>query len=170
MQDQGSVAYTIRCARRQDIAELVALCKEHAHFERVAYDTEAKADRLAEALFSASPRLYAWVALAEDRDIIGYATAAPEYSTWSAREYLHMDCLFVRSARRRAGVGASLLDSVIRLARELGHHEVQWQTPTWNVDASRFYRRHGGVGQRKLRFVLGVAERPEPSTAAGRIS
>jgi GNAT superfamily N-acetyltransferase len=162
MRDQDSGAYTIRCARPQDIAELTALCKEHAHFERVTYDTAAKADRLAEALFSASPRLYAWVAVAGERGIMGYATAAPEYSTWSAREYLHMDCLFVRSALRRAGVGASLLHSVIGLARALGHREVQWQTPQWNVDASRFYRRHGGVDQHKLRFVLGVVERPEP--------
>jgi hypothetical protein len=54
------------------------------------------------------------------------------------------------------------MHSVIGLARKLGHHEVQWQTPQWNVGASRFYRRHGGVDQYKLRFVLGVAERPEP--------
>lgn len=162
MSDQGSSAYTIRRARPQDIAELVALCKEHAEFERVAYDTSAKADRLAEALFSASPRLHAWVAAVEERGIIGYATAAPEYSTWSAREYLHMDCLFVRSARRGTGVGSSLLHSVIGLARERGCHEIQWQTPRWNVDASRFYRRHGAVDRHKLRFVLGVAERLEP--------
>jgi GNAT superfamily N-acetyltransferase len=136
------------------------MCKEHAHFERVAYDTAAKADRLAKALFSASPRLYAWVALAEEADIIGYATAAPEYSTWSARQYLHMDCLFVRSTRRRAGVGASLLRSVIGLARELGHQEIQWQTPQWNVDASRFYRCHGAAAQDKLRFTLSVTELP----------
>jgi hypothetical protein len=62
VRDQDAGAYTIRCARPQDVAELVALCKEHAHFERVAYGTTAKADRLAEALFSASPRLYAWIA------------------------------------------------------------------------------------------------------------
>src|SRR5260370_38323996 len=85
VRDQGASAYTIRCARPQDIAELVALCKEHAHFERVAYDTAAKADRLTEALFSTSPRLYAWAAVAGERGIIGYATAAPEYSTWNAR-------------------------------------------------------------------------------------
>jgi GNAT superfamily N-acetyltransferase len=157
VRDQDSRVHTVRHARPDDIAELVALCKEHAHFERAAYDTAAKADQLAEAVFSAPPRLYAWVALAGERDIIGYATAAPEYSTWSAREYLHLDCLFVRSARRRTGVGVSLLHSVIGLARELGLHEVQWQTPQWNVDACRFYRRHGGVDQHKLRFILGVA-------------
>jgi GNAT superfamily N-acetyltransferase len=162
MRDQDSSSYTIRRARPQDIAELVALCQEHAHFERAAYDPAAKAVRLAEAVFSAPPRLYAWVALVEDGGIIGYATAAPEYSTWSAREYLHMDCLFVRSARRGAGVGASLLHSVLELAQELGHHEVQWQTPQWNDAASRFYRRHGAFAQRKLRFALGVTERVEP--------
>jgi GNAT superfamily N-acetyltransferase len=153
--DKGS-AVTIRRVCPQDLTELVALCIEHADFERVPYDAVDKAVRLRTALFAASPRLYAWVAVGAEQNLIGYATAAAEYSTWSAREYLHMDCLFVRTARRGAGVGARLLDSVMRFAREHGYHEVQWQTPHWNVDASRFYRRHGGVDQHKLRFVASV--------------
>jgi GNAT superfamily N-acetyltransferase len=147
----------IRQALPADAEALVDLCREHAEFERSDYEVDGKASRLSAALFSSAPRLYAWVAVVS-RNPIGYATASREYSTWGAREYLHMDCLFVRAQHRGAGVGAALLDSVVQFARAYGLNEVQWQTPDWNVDASRFYRRLGGVGQPKLRFVLHMAQ------------
>jgi GNAT superfamily N-acetyltransferase len=150
---RGSQEYAIRGALRDDIKGLVALCSEHAIFERAAYDTADKSVRLRQALFSAVPRLYAWVVVIGG-NLVGYATAAPEYSTWSAAEYLHMDCLYVKTEHRGAGIGAALMTSVVQLARERGYAEVQWQTPSWNTDACRFYRRQGGVAQEKLRFVL----------------
>jgi GNAT superfamily N-acetyltransferase len=93
-----------------------------------------------------------------DGDLVGFATAAPEYSTWSGAEYLHMDCLYVQAELRGIGIGAALMASVLQLARERGYAEIQWQTPSWNVDASRFYRRHGGIAQKKCRFVLRIQD------------
>ena len=155
---RSSRGCVIRRVLPEDIGVLVALCSEHANFERAAYDAVGKAARLSQALFAAPPRLYAWVAVVHG-NAVGYATASPEYSTWSAGEYLHMDCLFVQSERRDIGIGAALMASVMELAREHGYAEVQWQTPNWNVEACRFYRRHGGVDQEKLRFVLRTGDR-----------
>lgn len=154
---RGPQGCAIRGALRQDIQSLVALCAEHASFERAAYDTTDKAVRLSQALFAEVPRLHAWVAVV-DGDLVGFATAAPEYSTWSGAEYLHMDCLYVRSERRGIGIGAALMASVLQLARERSYAEIQWQTPSWNVDACRFYRRHGGVAQEKCRFALRIQD------------
>jgi GNAT superfamily N-acetyltransferase len=153
----GSQKYAIRGALPDDIQGLVALCGEHAIFERAAYDAADKSVRLGQALFSAVPRLHAWVVVI-DGNLIGYATAAPEYSTWSAAEYLHMDCLYVKAEHRGAGIGAALMMSVVQLARERGYAEVQWQTPSWNADACRFYRRQGGVAQEEYRFVLRTSD------------
>ena len=168
MADDDSGAVAVRRARREDVAGLVALCQEHAEFEGVMYDRTAKAGRLASAVFSPSPRLFAWVAATRQQNIIGYATAAREYSTWDACEHLHMDCLFVRADGRGAGIGADLLMSVVVLARELGCAEMQWQTPHWNDHAARFYRRHGAVDRHKLRFVLNLAEQARSSNPAPR--
>ena len=129
----------IRRALPADVEALVRLCKDHADFERVAYEANGKAACLSAALFSDAPRLYAWAAVTRDA-LVGYATASREYSTWSACEYLHMDCLFVRSNARCAGLGAALLKTVVAVARDLGIPEIQWQTPDWNVDASQFYQ------------------------------
>jgi hypothetical protein len=49
-----------------------------------------------------------------------------------------------------------LLAAVIVAARDAGCVQVQWQTPDWNVDAARFYRRAGAVERAKRRFVLSL--------------
>jgi GNAT superfamily N-acetyltransferase len=147
----------IRRAMPTDVEALVGLCKNHADFEQVGYEANGKAACLSAALFSNTPRLYAWVATGRDA-LVGYATASREYSTWSACEYLHMDCLFVRSYARGAGIGAELLKTAVAFARTLGLPEVQWQTPDWNVEASRFYQRHGGIAKGKLRFTLSISQ------------
>jgi GNAT superfamily N-acetyltransferase len=149
--------FIIRHAQMVDVETLVDLCKEHADFERVAYDTNGKVASLSAALLSEVPRLYAWVAVTSDA-LVGYATASREYSTWSACEYLHMDCLFVRSDARGAGLGAALFRTVVAFAGDIGVPEIQWQTPDWNVDASRFYQRHGGIAKAKLRFTLDISD------------
>lgn len=143
----------IRVATEQDLADLVALCAEHAHHERGDYDAHGKIAALRHAMYGPSPRVSAWVAeLAAV--VVGYATAAAEFSTWDAREYLHLDCLFVRADLRGHGVGAALLSAVREHARRAGHTRLEWQTPAWNVDASRFYRRAGAIGASKERFRL----------------
>jgi GNAT superfamily N-acetyltransferase len=144
---------------------VVELCREHAQFERFDYEATGKAARLGTALSCDPPRLYAWVGGIGD-ELVGYATAAREYSTLRAGEYLHMDCLFVRESARGAGIGAALLHAVVASARALGLSEIQWQTPEWNADASRFYQRHGGIARHKLRFTLDTGTAVNRSPAA----
>jgi GNAT superfamily N-acetyltransferase len=142
-------------ARPCDIASLVALCADHAHYEKAAYDPVDKARGLHHALFVSPPRLYAWLAW-QGGVPIGYATASVEFSTFTACEYVHMDCLFVDAKARGHGTGEVLLDAVIAKARSLDLHEVQWQTPEWNAGAIRFYVRHGAHAKAKQRFVLAL--------------
>ena len=84
----------------------------------------------------------------------GYATATVDFSTWRAAPYLHMDCLFVRAEYRGRGMGALLLHAVLDHARAHRLGEVQWQTPSWNVDAQRFYGRHRAGSSSKTRYTL----------------
>lgn len=65
-----------------------------------------------------------------------------------------MDCLYVCADARGAGVGRMLFDVVVAHARASGRAELQWQTPAWNTDAARFYRRAGAAEAAKLRYVL----------------
>jgi GNAT superfamily N-acetyltransferase len=67
-----------------------------------------------------------------------------------------MDCLFLLPGHRGLGLGALLMDAVTAEARALGLDEVQWQTPTWNDGAMRFYDRLGARARQKVRYSLPV--------------
>jgi len=141
----------IRPAGIDDLDALLRLCAEHARHEGCEYSAEGKHAGLLRALSTSPPRLWLWVAQAGD-ELVGYAAASREFSTWQASDFLHLDCLYVGAAQRDAGIGAALLQTVASHAEQCGLQEIQWQTPVWNQDAARFYRRAGATEKSKLRF------------------
>jgi GNAT superfamily N-acetyltransferase len=147
------IAHTVRRVEPTDLDAVVALCAEHAEFERASFDPSGKLERLNEAIFGNDPRLTAWIAVV-DRQPVGYATATMDFSTWNAALFLYMDCLFVRPSHRNGGVGLTLFEAVFCFVRERGLNEIQWQTPAWNMDACRFYRRIGGTDLPKAGFIM----------------
>ncbi|MDP8984805.1 MAG: GNAT family N-acetyltransferase [Pseudomonadota bacterium] len=147
------IPHIVRRVELTDLHAVVALCAEHAEFERASFDASGKLERLSDAIFGNEHRLTAWIAVV-DRQPVGYATATIDFSTWNAAPFLYMDCLFVRPTQRNGGIGLTLFETVRRFARERGLTEIHWQTPAWNTDACRFYRRIGGIDLPKVRFIL----------------
>lgn len=145
----------VRPVVASDLADLVALCAEHACYEGSTFVSVDKVVQLSQALFTVPVRLHAWIAESAGQPV-GYSTATAEFSTWQAREFLHMDCLYVRAQWRGAGIGAALLHAVIDHACRTGFAQIQWQTPDWNDNAQRFYRREGAEALTKQRFFLRV--------------
>lgn len=143
----------IRSIEAGDLDEVIAMCAEHAAFERAEYDLTDKRDKLAKLLFGCTPALLGKVAT-DGRALAGYATASIEVSTWAAECFMHMDCLFVRAGHRGLGIGAQLLGAIIEEAAGRGITQLQWQTPQWNQDADRFYRRSGASVSEKFRYSL----------------
>ncbi|MFE1380630.1 GNAT family N-acetyltransferase [Streptomyces sp. NPDC058740] len=148
----------VRHARPEDLDRVAELAAEHAAYEKAAPPAPGLAARLHRLLFATpSPRLRCLVAELPDTTLAGYATCAPELSTWDAAEYLHMDCLYLTEAARGHGLGALLVTAVQAEATALGLTEVQWQTPPWNEGAIRFYDRLGATSKEKRRYSLPVA-------------
>ncbi|WP_210583889.1 GNAT family N-acetyltransferase [Streptomyces sp. GESEQ-35] len=147
----------VRHAERADLPRVAELAALHAVYERAAPPAPDLAERLAVLLFDTpAPRLRCLVAELPDGELAGYASCAPEVSTWEGSEYLHMDCLFLTPGHRGLGIGPLLMDAVVDEARRLGIAEVQWQTPAWNEGAARFYDRLGARAKEKLRYSLRV--------------
>lgn len=143
----------IRPARRTDLPALWQLCLDHAAFEGLTPPRPDAAEPLAAALWGTTPR--AWCLVVDnDDELAGYASYSLEFATWTGREHVHMDCLYLREAHRGKGLGDALLRAVTAAAAELGVEEVQWQTPDWNTDAIGFYLHHGATARRKTRFIL----------------
>jgi GNAT superfamily N-acetyltransferase len=145
----------IRRACLDDMSVLVRMCAEHASYERTVYEADGKATLLVSAIFSFTPRLFVWVAHLGD-EVIAYASATIDFSTWNARDFVYLDCLFVREGFRSHGIGRILLNAVVDFAQELNAANIQWQTPDWNIEAANFYRRSGAIEVAKRRFTLKV--------------
>jgi GNAT superfamily N-acetyltransferase len=151
--EDGPGDITIRSLESADLPALVALCAEHAAYERIPFSLDGMAARLEALCLGTRPRLNVRIAVCGDAPV-GYASWSMEASTLSAALYAHMDCLFVREAWRGRNIGRKILDRVIDDARDADATRLEWQTPDWNIDAIRFYRRAGGQGQAKARFHL----------------
>ncbi|MFF8277628.1 GNAT family N-acetyltransferase [Streptomyces lateritius] len=152
-------AARVRHALPGDMERVAELAAEHAAHEKAAPPAPGLADRLSRLLFGPEPsRLRCLVAELPDGSLVGYATCAPELSTWDAAEYLHMDCLYLSAAQRGLGLGPLFMTALRAEARALGLPEIQWQTPAWNEGAIRFYDRLGATSKQKLRYSLPVGD------------
>jgi len=143
----------IRPALAADAETLALLCAEHAAFEHIAYEAAGHAERLRQGL--AAGRLQAWLAQGPG-GVVGYAAVTVDFSTISARPYLHLDCLYLREAARSMGLGQRLLQAAASAGQLADCREMQWQTPAWNSGAIRFYERLGAQSVPKQRFFLGL--------------
>ena len=143
----------IRRIEPGDLDEFVELCAAHAAFEKCTQRPDVR--RLRAALFESPIRLHAWVAIDNNR-LLGFASATVDFATWSASEFVHLDCLFVREEHRGEGIGPALLNAVSDYARSRGITEMQWQTPDWNADAQRFYERMNAKPSNKVRYTLSL--------------
>jgi GNAT superfamily N-acetyltransferase len=145
--------YLIREFQAGDIDVLIELCHKHATHERVQYDRHDKHRLLGMALLNPNPRLFCWVVVVKGA-VVGYATYTFEFSTWHAHQFLHLDCLFIDEAYRGLGIGAEIIRRLQAVAKNNNCVNLQWQTPSFNVDAIRFYNRIGASSMDKKRFFL----------------
>jgi GNAT superfamily N-acetyltransferase len=129
--------------------------ERHARHERSEFSTDGKHEKLAEAIFSESPKLYCWI-VEVDNDVTGYCTFTIDFSSWSASHYLHLDCLYFDLPWRGKGLGKRLMEKLKSYATERQCANIQWQTPDFNVDAIRFYEKLGAESKSKVRFTWTV--------------
>src|SRR5260221_6121401 len=134
--------YEIRKCRKEDLPDVVELCKQHAKFERATYQPVGKVRRLSKTLFDATPILFCWILVVEN-EIAGYATFTFDYSTWETSRFLYMDCLFIKNKFRGLGLGKQIMIKLIQHAKQKKCVNVQWQTPEFNNRAVKFYNRIG---------------------------
>lgn len=148
----------IRFAKPEDVPGIIELCHLHAHYEKATYASDGKATRLANDLFTEQPKLYGLV-VEHEGQLIGYATYMKQYATWDAREYIYMDCLFIKEFARGLGLGEKLIKRIQQEGKALGCDLIQWQTPDFNTRAMKFYRRIGATSKTKERFFLGFKDK-----------
>jgi GNAT superfamily N-acetyltransferase len=140
-----------RKALPKDAARLLTLIHQHAEYERAAATiNEAQLNDILEMDYAPTD-----IIVAEANDmLVGFAAVTIDFSLWRAHHWGHLDCLYVNDGYRGCGIGQQLLQHAASLAIQKGADLLEWQTPEWNIDAVRFYRRQSAVDSAKVRFCL----------------
>jgi GNAT superfamily N-acetyltransferase len=145
--------YLIRPITENDLDELLVMMQEHADYEQAAFTPDNKKEKLRKALFNEPVKLNCWI-VEQNTGLTGYVSYTFDYSTWDAQLFMYMDCLYLREATRGHGIGTVIISKLHEVAKEKECINIQWQTPTFNESAIRFYRRNNAVSKDKVRFSL----------------
>jgi len=129
-------SHEIRFARVEDLANVLALVRALADFEKLPGPDEGAAARFASDF--AAARFELLVAIA-DGEVVGYALYFMTYSTFLARPSLYLEDLFVTPSRRGNGIGEAFLRKLAAIAVERGAGRFEWTVLDWNVRAQEFY-------------------------------
>lgn len=136
----------IRPAVASDVGELHRLICELAVYEREPDAVEASPDDLRRVLFGEAPSVWAEVAESGGR-VVGMALWFLNYSTWTGRNGIYLEDLFVEPAHRGRGLGRALLATLARRCVERGYTRLEWSVLDWNSPAIEFYRAMGARAQ-----------------------
>src|SRR6201981_494302 len=104
----------IRRARPDEAGLVLSLVRELAEYEKLLHEVEATEAMIADALFSANPRLHCDIA-EWSGEVAGVAVWFVNFSTFSGRSGIYLEDLFVRPALRGKGIGKALLAHLARL-------------------------------------------------------
>ncbi|RZS80282.1 L-amino acid N-acyltransferase YncA [Pigmentiphaga kullae] len=138
----ASVHATVRPARPQDVAPILALMRGLAEYENLTHLFLARDEDLRDALFGPHPAAECLVADVEG-GVVGYALFFHNYSTFLGRRGLYLEDLYVHPDQRGRGLGKRLLRALAALAVERRCGRFEWSVLDWNQPAIDFYQAMG---------------------------
>lgn len=130
----------VRPAVEADMPAVHALITELAVFEKAPQEVTNSVEDMISDCFGDEPVFHCLVAEA-DHKVVGMAIYFIKYSTWKGKG-VYLDDIVVTESFRKKGIGAKLLDGVIRHAAVLGAKQLHWQVLDWNEPAIEFYKKY----------------------------
>ena len=135
----------IRTAKPEDVAEIHAMVRELAEYEKALDEAKATPQQLHDALFGESPKVFAHIAEDDAGDVVGFALWFLNFSTWTGAHGIYLEDLYVRPSARGSGYGKALLAQLARICVERGYTRLEWSVLDWNEPAIAVYRSQGAV-------------------------
>ncbi len=132
----------IRAATDEDVADILALIRELADYEKLLHEVSVTEDDLRRDLFGDTPRAHCDMAI-WDGEIAGMAFWFYNYSTFLGRAGIYLEDLFVRSACRGKGIGKSLIAHLAQRCVDQDLSRLQWSVLDWNQPSISFYESLG---------------------------
>jgi len=133
---------TIRPARPDDVAAIMAMIRELAVFEKLEHLVVADEAMLSEELFGAKPGVEGIVGDVGG-EVVSYALFFHNFSTFLCKKGLYLEDLYVKQDRRGGGYGKQMLAALAKIAVERQCGRFEWSVLDWNVNAIKFYEQMG---------------------------
>ncbi|MDC8972007.1 GNAT family N-acetyltransferase [Mycobacterium marinum] len=136
----------IRRAKPEDTAEITAMIRELAEFERAADQCTVSEKQISTALFGALPTVRGHI-VEIDGQIAAMALWFLNFSTWDGAAGIYLEDLYVRPQFRRRGLARRLLATLAAECLENGYTRLSWAVLNWNSNAIAVYDAVGGQPQ-----------------------
>lgn len=139
--------FTIAGAGPGDAAEIHALVRALAYYEKLDAACVSTVEDIDRALFGERPAAEALIARKKgiSEPAVGFALFFHTFSTFLGRRSLWLEDLFVRPEHRGAGIGRALLTALAGIARDRHCGRFEWAVLDWNQSAIHFYETLGAV-------------------------
>lgn len=134
----------IREATEQDIPAILGLVRELAAYEKEPEAAVGTEDSYRAVLFPQTGSPTAWAHVAEvDGQVVGIALWFLTFSTWTGRNGMWLEDLYVSPEHRGSGIGRQLLATLARVCVDRGYPRMEWTVLDWNTPAIEVYRHVG---------------------------
>ena len=133
---------SIRPARNGEAALVLQFIRELAEYEKLTHECVATEAVIDAALFAPNPRVFCDIA-EWNGDAVGFAFWFLNFSTFSGKNGLYLEDLFVRPAYRGKGIGKALMIHLAKKCAENGWGHFQWSVLDWNTPSIDFYKSLG---------------------------
>jgi GNAT superfamily N-acetyltransferase len=136
----------IREAQPGDVATILELIRGLAEYEKALDEVVARPGDIARALFCDHPTTHGLIC-EEDGIAIGFAVYFYNYSTWTGKNGLFLEDLYIRPEHRGSGAGKALLKHLAQHAVTMDCARFEWNVLDWNEPAIKFYQSFGAEPQ-----------------------
>lgn len=138
----------VRPATPEDVPAVLRLVHDLAEYEKARHEVEATETHVRAALFpeEGSPTTFGHVAEV-DGEVVGMAVWFLTFSTWTGRNGIWLEDLYVDPAHRGSGLGRALLSALAQVCLEQGHRRLEWWVLNWNTPSIGFYESLGARAQ-----------------------
>lgn len=132
----------IRKALSADAEIIHKMILELAEYEKLIEEVSVSVNDLK--IILESTNSFVEILIAEfENSPVGYALYFHNYSTFLGKAGIYLEDLFVKPEFRGKGIGKSLLEFIIKLAKERNCGRVEWSVLDWNEPAIEFYKNRG---------------------------
>lgn len=136
----------IEPAVADDVGLILAMITELAEYEGYSDEVQATEELLAESLFG--KRSFAKVLIAyREEQPVGYMVYCPKFATYTARNEIYLQDLYVREEARGSGLGMAFMTKLAEVARREKASRIEWFVDKNNTQALSFYE---GLGAKVI--------------------